>query len=372
MEKRTRPVRIGLVGPYPPPIGGVSIHVQRLKAQLETRGYECVVYDLLNQEEIGPGGTRIKIKGRKRWLLGYFFFAKEDIIHCHNSDWRLRAAVGLMGLLGKKTVISIHGSSLEDSLREGNWLKRQVIGFALRRASFVVAANSQVERLCLSLGVKPDRVRVIPSFIHPIVRDKEVAGVPQGVRDFIDSHTPVISANGFRVTLYNGQDLYGIDMCIDLCASLKNSYPGIGFVFLLPDIGDYDYFRRMKQRVRDKNIEDNFLFITQPLEEAYPLWHKSDIFVRPTATDGDAISLREALYLKIPSVASDVVPRPEGTTLFKNRDMEDFVSCVKRVWDDYGYYQRKLESLEVEDGLNQLLNVYSSLASKSKVGGWLF
>jgi len=156
-------------------------------------------------------------------------------------------------------------------------------------------------------------------------------------------------------------------MCVELCANLKSVYPQIGLVFCLPNIGDYDYFSKMKQEIRDKNIENNFLFITQPLEEVYPIWQKSDIFVRPTVSDGDAVSLREALYLKTPSVASDVVPRPEGTVLFKNRNTEDFVAHVKMVWDNYDYYKSKVESIEVENGLNKILKIYSSLANKNKI-----
>lgn len=113
-------------------------------------------------------------------------------------------------------------------------------------------------------------------------------------------------------------------------------------------------------------MEDNFLFQTNPYQ-FYPILMKSDIFTRPTTSDGDAISLREALYLKTPSVASDVVPRPEGTVLFKNRDVADFIDRVKMVWDNYSYYKSKMESLEVENGLSKTLGVYRSLASKGKV-----
>ena len=45
--------------------------------------------------------------------------------------------------------------------------------------------------------------------------------------------TLVIKATS-RIAFHNGYDLYGIDMCIDLCANLKNSCPKIGFVFCLP------------------------------------------------------------------------------------------------------------------------------------------
>ena len=50
--------------------------------------------------------------------------------------------------------------------------------------------------------------------------------------------------------------------------------------------------------------------------------------VRPTNTDGDALSIREAMYFKISVIASDVTTRPENTIIFKNRDLDDFyIKC---------------------------------------------
>ncbi|MEI2749894.1 MAG: hypothetical protein V9E88_14180 [Ferruginibacter sp.] len=51
--------------------------------------------------------------------------------------------------------------------------------------------------------------------------------------------------------------------------------------------------------------------------------NSADIVLRPTNTDGDALTIREAIYLNKKIVASDVVERPEGTILFKTRDTND-------------------------------------------------
>ncbi|MFN7135061.1 MAG: glycosyltransferase, partial [Myxococcales bacterium] len=56
----------------------------------------------------------------------------------------------------------------------------------------------------------------------------------------------------------------------------------------------------------------------------------SDVFVRPTYADGDALSVREALSLGRPVVASAVGFRPEGTTLFRTGDALDLAEKVER------------------------------------------
>lgn len=358
-NKKNANPRIALIGPYPPPYGGIAIHIQRLKEQLEERGYECAVYELGRQEP--TEGNVIRVKNTKRWLLKYFFFAKEDVIHFHNPDWRMRVIMGLMDLLGRKTIISIHGESLNNSLVEGSWLRKQIIKFGLKNTSVIITLNPKIKETALSLGVKPENIKVIPSFIPPSVKEEDIAEIPEEAWSFIDSHRPIILANAFMISFYNNQDLYGIDMCIDLCANLKQSYPKIGFVFCLPNIGDYDYFKKMKHRIAEKQIEENFLFQTKPCQ-MYPIIMKSAVFIRPTNTDGYGISVGEALYFKVPAVASDVCPRPEGTILFKNRDIDDLCSKVEAVLYTYNKHKERLEIITVENNAEKIIMIYQRIA----------
>jgi glycosyltransferase involved in cell wall biosynthesis len=51
----------------------------------------------------------------------------------------------------------------------------------------------------------------------------------------------------------------------------------------------------------------------------------SDIFLRPTRSDGDANSIREALYLGVPVIASDCVERPDQVLTFRTGDIPSYV-----------------------------------------------
>jgi glycosyltransferase involved in cell wall biosynthesis len=357
--------RIAYLGSLPPPIGGISMDLQRLTGRLVAEGYDYTVYDLLNKKTTYRDGTSEKIGNRWWWMLKYIFTAREDLICCHHIDWRLRVVVGLMTLLGHKTLVSIAGPSLNDAWREGGWLRKKIIAFSLRRYSFVIAHNPVIKQFCLSLGVKPERIKIIYGFIPPAVKDEEVAQIPEEEWDFIKSHTPIISVNAYKIVFYQGQDLYGLDLCVDLCANLKSDYPHIGLVFCLPNVGDYDYLHKMQQRIKEKDIENNFLLVTQSYQ-FYPFLMKSQVFLRPTNTDGDATSLREALFFGVPSVASDVFPRPEGTILFESRNIEDFTLKVRDVLQNYEQNRRKLETLKPEDNSKELIKVYQGLIGNAK------
>jgi hypothetical protein len=233
----------------------------------------------------------------------------------------------------------------------------------LKSISHCVAVNAGIRDKLVALGARPETISVIPAYLTPVIKEEEIAEVPQGTWDFMAGHTPVISANAFAIRKYQGQDLYGIDMCVELCAALKKDYPQVGVVFYLPSIGDQAAFQELQHRIAEKGIKDNFLFQTRPCQ-FYPVLMKSNIFVRPTNTDGDAVSLREALYFKVPSVASNVVSRPEGTMLFGNRDVKDFTLKVKEVLANYEYYKKKLEAVSFEDFFQNIARVYRESASR--------
>ena len=179
-------------------------------------------------------------------------------------------------------------------------------------------------------------------------------------------HYPVISANAFTIKFFKGVDVYGIDLCIELCYNLKQKWNNVGFIFFLPQIGDIQYFNSLQQRLSELHLQNNFLFVTQPYP-FYPILLKSTIFIRPTNTDGDAVSLREALHFKVPSVASDVVARPDETILFKNRDINDLTVKVKDVLDHYQHYKQRLDFVTADDYAARIVQVYQKVAGKADI-----
>ena len=84
------------------------------------------------------------------------------------------------------------------------------------------------------------------------------------------------------------------------------------------------------------------------------------MFIRPTNTDGDAVSIREALDFNIPCIASDVVVRPKEVKLFKNRDIMDLHRCFKEVKEN-NEQNIKNKHISMEDNAEKILKIYSNL-----------
>jgi glycosyltransferase involved in cell wall biosynthesis len=88
---------------------------------------------------------------------------------------------------------------------------------------------------------------------------------------------------------------------------------------------------------------------------------ESDVFLRPTNTDGDAVSIREALYLGTPVVTSDAVPRPEPCVLFANRDMKDFEKKVRQTLSALPELRARVRDYNLQDNAMPILELYRQL-----------
>ena len=80
--------------------------------------------------------------------------------------------------------------------------------------------------------------------------------------------------------------------------------------------------------------------------------------IRATATDGDAISIKEALYLQKPTIATDCVPRPQGVILFEYNNADSFSKALEQA------KRKTYISNFTETTVTDIKNLYISLLSK--------
>jgi glycosyltransferase involved in cell wall biosynthesis len=112
-------------------------------------------------------------------------------------------------------------------------------------------------------------------------------------------------------------------------AAKGNKENGIktAFIFVVSDNSGVIKIDHYKKMIRDFDLEDSFLIWEAPLSFS-KLILKADIVLRPTNTDGDALTVREGLFLGKPVIASDVVIRPKDTKLFKTRDADSLAQVI--------------------------------------------
>lgn len=352
-------------GPYPPGIGGVSIYIKRFKEFIDLKNISNSVWNTSSSPVTREGIIDIK-PGNIFKLLKSFLGMK--IVHFNISGINAKKSVGGVSaskniliyinktiFRKKKKVITVHGSMS----RLFNSLGDSALPI-LNSYDAVICVKENDKKFLLDRGIKT-RVYEIPAFIPPQIKEDEIKAIPRRVWDFIAQKEFIISATASKFNFHNNEDLYGADMCVDLCRRLKQDYPNIGFVFSISNPGDTEYLGKLLRSIKDYGIERNFMFITEE-HQFYPILMKSSLFVRPTNTDGDALSIREAVNFGVPVLASDVVERPKGVSLFKNRDAEDFYIQAKRIIENYEECKAVVSDLRYESNAGKILNVYSEIS----------
>ncbi|GLI56917.1 hypothetical protein PM10SUCC1_24310 [Propionigenium maris DSM 9537] len=353
--------KILIIGPYPPPIGGLSIHIKRFCEFLFSIGETdfALVDDSKNNSIKDINNMDIIIGKRKLLiLLQLLFMSRNRVIHYHSHSWIMRYILVKICKLRKiKICFTFH--SFRDEIDRFNYFKKKIVKCVLEKGDHFIAVNLLIKEKLIKYGCSREKVSVIPAFIKPINNEK--FKIKKEIMDFINSKDKILTANASGMRFYEGEDLYGIDMCIELLGRLKvKRREKIGFIFLLPQVEDSDYFIKLKKRIEELKIKKDFLFITDKVE-MYPILKQSSIFLRPTNSDGDAISVREAISLEITCIASDVAVRPEGVINFKTRDLDDLEKITNKILNNYDYYKEKAKNNECPNYAEEGYKVYSKL-----------
>jgi glycosyltransferase involved in cell wall biosynthesis len=341
------------VGPYPEPIGGVSIYIKRMKQYLDLKGIVNEVWDLSSVNKDIQGVTNIRFRDVP---FKYLFRKDINLIHYNICGINYKLYIGLFNKLffrRRKKILTIHGESKDlFNITTGLIIK------SLNSFDAIICVKSgDKEYLCTKGINKP--IYEIPAFIFPVA-DDETGAIPQYILDFINSKNFIICANASSIQFYDNKDLYGIDMCIDLTEKLKKSGWDVGMVFCIPQINNTQYFNKLKNIIKDKKIESKFLFVNEKME-LYPIIKRSNLFLRPTNNDGYGVSIAEAIYSNIPAIASDVCVRPQGSIVFKSRDMEDLYNKTVNVIENYEMFKEKLKNIKFEDNAKKILKIYEIL-----------
>lgn len=308
-------MKVLLIGSYPPPLGGVSVFLKRYKLKLEREGHSVTVLD----------PTRLT---NLRVLFELVRARRYDFISLNYSSIPVMRTLWRLGLVAKTEVWDHNWRLLE------TWSapERKFYGSFVQHCRQLILVTAELAEYYELHGINlPAATRIQNAFLPPPQNEEReiFASYPADVRDFIDHSRPLVVANAFKIVIEKGVDLYGLDLCVDLMAQLKTDFPDAGFLFALAEIGDDNYYQKIQSRIAD-HLQSNFRFLTGQ-KEFWPLLTKAALMVRPTFTDGYAVSIAEALYCKCPVVASDVITRPAGTVLFRNRDREDFIAKCREV-----------------------------------------
>ena len=348
------------LGPYPPPHGGVAANVAALHDYLGEHGIHCEVVSLSRRGQRPQQNVHCP-----RGALGVLLLLlrlRYEVVHLHVGGDLTPREILLAFLCcsfpWSRTVLTFHSGgypSSEEGRRTG---RNSVRALALRQFDALVAVNEEIAEFFRRVGVAQERILVISPFgmsdrqVESIMATDIDTVLSDQLLTFYHSHDPVLT------TIGGLEPEYDLPTQIDAVELVLKRYPEAGLMV----IGDGSLRSRIEDQVRRSSYADHICICGDVRhQEAMGLLAKSDLFLRTTLYDGDAISVREALRLGTPVVATDNGMRPEGVHLVPISDPRALGSKVVDVLASGNVTRGAAKPT----GLGEVLDLYSELVFES-------
>ncbi len=146
--------------------------------------------------------------------------------------------------------------------------------------------------------------------------------LPERLAAFLNAHSPALLTVGLL------EPEYDLPMQIDCMAAILRQYPRAGLLI----VGAGSLEESLRAQIASTPYRDHvLLYGDMPHALTLRATLECDLLLRTTLYDGDSVSVREALYIGTPVIATDNGMRPEGVHLIPASDPGGcamrYVSC---------------------------------------------
>ena len=308
------------LGPYPPPRGGVQTNMFAIQDELVSNGHQSSIMPITKTEKIGDEENVYHSKSPIMFLK-FLLTLKRDILHLHiggNVPRRVQLLILICGLFAKgKSVLTFHSGGYAVSEEGQNASYWSFLGFGFRLFDKIIVVNKLMEEMFDKFGVKANKVELILPYVlsHP----KEGVEIPDKFQQFWKKYDKVL------VSISLLEDEYDLPLQINALEKVLQKHPNTGLVVL----GSGSLKNDLQNLIDSKPYSEHiFLAGDTDRELILHLVKKANVLLRTTKFDGDAISVREGLFLGTPVIATDNGMRPKGVTLIPIRDISALEKAI--------------------------------------------
>jgi glycosyltransferase involved in cell wall biosynthesis len=283
-------VRLTLVGPLPPPTGGIASHVADLAVLARAQGLP----------------TQVLVPAHDAGFAARLTAACAiDLVHVHVHGhsvqaWLLASACGV----ARRAVLTVHSGLAPAFVGAHPLLARAAcLGF-----DAIVCVSEPVRSALAAAGVPVARLWRAPAFL----RDALAPRLPPPGLAALRRRHPILAA----AAVAPGTE-YGVDVLLSGWELVHAAQPRAALMLYGPGSRDLRWRRAGVYQWGELDRA-----------AALGLVEACDVLLRPTRADGDAVSVREALALGRRVVASDAAPRPRGVVQHRSGDARDLAAAT--------------------------------------------
>ena len=178
-------MKVLLVGAYPPPYGGVQVHLVQLEQYLESLGHSCFIINMGKNKALQ--NSKI-VSPRSALGVAYELFRRRDhVCHLHFGGV-LHVRLLMLGLLAdflfyKRSAITVHSGGLSVWQQPRGLLRRLLLQGCFGLCGAVICVNPEIAQYFKELGVKAERIYVLSAFAY--AGGKSEGSLPEPVGSFV-------------------------------------------------------------------------------------------------------------------------------------------------------------------------------------------
>ncbi|MBI3792004.1 MAG: glycosyltransferase family 4 protein [Gemmatimonadetes bacterium] len=303
------------VGPIPPPFGGVQVHLMALRRHLRDAGDRCSAVN--NTRHRQPDHDDLYFPASAAGLIARFAALRPDIVHLHLGGDLKRKDLALCLACTEwpmaRAVLTFHSGGFPSSPAGRAASPDSLAGRVVRRFDAVIAVNEAIADVFRRYGCAPSRVTVIEPHAEPDVQGVAAAAWPARFQAFARAHDPVLLTVGLL------EPEYGLDLQVAALEQVRAAGRNAGLII----VGSGSLEGALRALIAQSPVGEHVLLAGDvPHPETLAAIARCDLLQRPTAYDGDSVSVREALALGTPVAATDTGMRPAGVRLLRARTAE--------------------------------------------------
>ncbi|HLZ43775.1 MAG TPA: hypothetical protein VKQ11_22610 [Candidatus Sulfotelmatobacter sp.] len=323
----SRPVKVLVIGNYPPPMCGWAIQTFWVTAELRRRGQVCDVLNL-NENRMVKSPDYIDVTGAWDYLtkvVGCVVRGYRLNVHVNGTSRKgyiLALIATITGWLALRPVaLTFHGGLSQGYFPRYDSPPLYLAFRLLFSAAGKIACDSrEIKRAIESYGISPNKVADIATF-SPQYLTYTQTPLPTEVGAFLFEHWPVFcSYLCFRPE-------YRLETIREAMNLFRRAYSNAGFIWVGFPARELPSAHAFLKTWSEEERRSLLLIGNIGHDEFLTLLTRCSAYLRSPACDGVAASVLESLALGVPVVASENGRRPAGVVTYRDQDAADL--CAK-------------------------------------------
>jgi glycosyltransferase involved in cell wall biosynthesis len=351
MAMHRKGAKVLQIGNYPPPLCGWAIQTVLVEEELRRRGQICKVLKINENREVKSpeyidvqGGADYLYKVVRHALAGY-----RINVHVNGQSKKgyflALAAMGVARLTFRPALLTFHGGLAQQYFPRHDSTRLHWAFKLLFLLSNAIACDSdEIKRAIIEYGVNPESVTSIATF-SPQYVEFETAALSGEIEEFLRNHNPVF----FSYVSFRPE--YRLEVLREGMNRFRQAYSKAGFIWLGFPGKEYPLAEEQVSGWPEGERQSLLLLGNLSHQEFLTLMTRCTACLRTPACDGVSASVKEALALGIPVVASENGRRPAGVITYDEFDSEDMSARLTFVVENYDNIRRQIHVEAGEDNI---------------------